>query len=182
MERLQTEEALRNSEELFQKTAEEVGEVFWCRDVIRNRMLYVSAAYEKIWEKYCESLYRQPDSFLDFVHPDDRTRVRAFLKGRGTVSELKRSIASFSQTVRFVGFVIGRFSFVIIAVRWIASPEFLRIQLPQAVGGTIPAIAKTGGAWISVRGIGPRFQQSPDRHHGKCQPRYFRNTARNAGP
>ena len=79
MQRIEAEEALRNSEELLRKTAEELGEVFWCWDAARQRLLYVNGAYETIWGRSRESLFQKPDSFLEAVHPDDRARVFAYL-------------------------------------------------------------------------------------------------------
>ena len=73
--RKQTEEALRASEERFRLIAETVEEVFWSADPSIGKMLYVSPAYERIWGRTCASLYAQPKSFLDAIHPDDRAHV-----------------------------------------------------------------------------------------------------------
>ena len=73
--RQQAEEALRASEERFRLIAETVEEVFWSADPSIGKMLYVSPAYERIWGRTCDSLYAQPKSFLDAIHPDDRSRV-----------------------------------------------------------------------------------------------------------
>lgn len=69
------EEALTDSEERFRQMAERIHEVFWMSDVEFTQMLYVSPAYEEIWGRSCESLYEQPRSFLDVVHPDDYEQV-----------------------------------------------------------------------------------------------------------
>lgn len=71
----QAEDALRDSEERFRLIAETVEEVFWSADPSIGKMLYVSPAYERIWGRTCASLYAQPTSFLDAIHPDDRVRV-----------------------------------------------------------------------------------------------------------
>src|SRR5262249_39963914 len=42
-------EALRESEEQFRQIAETIDEVFWSTSPDKNRMIYVSPAYEKIW-------------------------------------------------------------------------------------------------------------------------------------
>jgi PAS domain S-box-containing protein len=39
-------------------------------------MLYVSPAYVQIWGRSCEDLLASPQSWLEAVHPDDRSRVR----------------------------------------------------------------------------------------------------------
>jgi len=74
-ERKQAEEQLRQSEERFRQLTESITEVFWMSDPDKNRILYISPGYEKIWGRSCESLYQQPKSFLDAIHPDDRERV-----------------------------------------------------------------------------------------------------------
>ena len=40
-------------------------------------MLYVGPAYQTIWGRSCQSLYEDPVSFLQAVHPDDANRVTA---------------------------------------------------------------------------------------------------------
>lgn len=69
------ERELRESEERFRRITETIAEVFWVVDPGINTMAYVSRAYEKIWGRSRESLYNNPRSFLDAVHPDDHARV-----------------------------------------------------------------------------------------------------------
>ena len=54
--------ALRNSEEKFRQLADNINEVFWMTEPAKNKMLYVSPAYERIWGRTCESLYTLPQS------------------------------------------------------------------------------------------------------------------------
>jgi PAS domain S-box-containing protein len=76
-QRKQAEEALRHSEERFRQMAENIHEVFWMADPELTQMLYVSPAYESIWGRTCASLYAQPRSFIEAIHPDDWKRVLA---------------------------------------------------------------------------------------------------------
>jgi PAS domain S-box-containing protein len=46
------------------------------------QIIYVSPAYEQIWGRSCENLYEQPSSWLEAIHPEDRDRVEAALKGQ----------------------------------------------------------------------------------------------------
>jgi len=76
-QRTEALEGLRRSEERFRELAETIEEVFWVTDTAKQRMLYVSPAYEKIWGRPREELYRSAGLWLEAVHPDDRERVRA---------------------------------------------------------------------------------------------------------
>lgn len=73
--RKKAEEALRESEERYRQIAENIREVFWMADADLSRMIYVSPAYEKVWGKTCQSLYADPKSWAESIHPDDRQRV-----------------------------------------------------------------------------------------------------------
>lgn len=77
--RQEAERALRASEERFRQLAENIQEVFWMTDPLKNTMLYISPAYETIWGRTCASLYEHPDNWLQAMHPDDRDRVVAAL-------------------------------------------------------------------------------------------------------
>lgn len=70
-ERRQGEQALRSSEEKFRQLAENVHEVFWMMTPAADEILYVSPAYERVWERTCESLYQSPMSWAEAIHPDD---------------------------------------------------------------------------------------------------------------
>ena len=42
-----------------------------------TQLLYISPAYERVWGRSCQSLYDDPRSFLEAVHPDDQEHVRS---------------------------------------------------------------------------------------------------------
>ena len=71
----QVEEKLRESEEWFRQVVENVREVFWLRDRHTGRILYISPAYETIWGRTVEEMYRKGPSFMENVHPEDKERV-----------------------------------------------------------------------------------------------------------
>jgi two-component system cell cycle sensor histidine kinase/response regulator CckA len=76
-ERRRTEEQLRSSEERFRQITDRIGEVFWMTDPVKNEVLYVSPAYERIWDRDRSSLCADPLEWLEAVHADDRPRMRA---------------------------------------------------------------------------------------------------------
>lgn len=69
----QAEERLRESEERFRQLAENIDQVFFLRT--EEKMLYVSPAYERIFGRSCRSLYDNPDSYMEAIHPEDREKV-----------------------------------------------------------------------------------------------------------
>lgn len=74
-ERKQTEATLRESETRFRQLAESIDEVFWITNADKSTMLYVSPAYERIWGRTCDELYRSPTAWAESLHPDDATEV-----------------------------------------------------------------------------------------------------------
>ncbi|TAE59970.1 MAG: PAS domain S-box protein [Nostocales cyanobacterium] len=70
-EQKKSENALRDSEERFRQFAENSQEVILVREVESGKLLYVNPAYTEIWGKSIESLYENPDSWKDAIHPDD---------------------------------------------------------------------------------------------------------------
>jgi PAS domain S-box-containing protein len=94
-ERKRAEAALRESEGKFRQLAESINEVFWLVDLEDTEVLYVSPAYERVFGRSRESLYHEPKSWLEVVHPEDRDRVRraADEKGaRGGLDETYRVV------------------------------------------------------------------------------------------
>lgn len=74
-ERKKVEQAWRDSEEKFQLLANNINQVFWIMNGAGTEIVYVSPAYETLFGRSCESLYRNPASWRDAVHPDDRIAV-----------------------------------------------------------------------------------------------------------
>ena len=74
-ERKQSEQALQSSEEKFRQIAENICEVFWMMPPAADEILYISPAYEQVWGRSCESLYQNPMSWVDTIHPDDREQA-----------------------------------------------------------------------------------------------------------
>jgi PAS domain S-box-containing protein len=75
-----TEFALRESEEKLRQITSSLREAVWLRDTRTLAILYVNPAYESIWGRTCESLYQNPMSFLDAVHPEDKELLMAAIQ------------------------------------------------------------------------------------------------------
>ena len=76
-DRLDAENALRESEQRLRQMADSLSEVFWLSDIATGELLYVSPAYERIWGRSAASLAADPANWLASVHPADRERVAA---------------------------------------------------------------------------------------------------------
>ena len=80
-----SEESLRASELRFRQMAENIGDVFFLQNLDSSEIFYVSPAYERIWGRTCESLYADPRSWTDSIHPDDlEYSFTKFQEGRNT--------------------------------------------------------------------------------------------------
>jgi PAS domain S-box-containing protein len=76
-ERKRAEAHLKESEERFRQLAENINEVFWLVDVKNQTVTYVSPAYERIWGRAREALYRDPNEWIEVLHKEDKERVDA---------------------------------------------------------------------------------------------------------
>ena len=74
-ERKLVEYELKSSEEKFRQMTENIEEVFWIIDPKMSQLLYISPAYQKIWGCSRESLFDNPRSWIESIHPEDRKQV-----------------------------------------------------------------------------------------------------------
>ncbi|MBV7271454.1 diguanylate cyclase [Clostridium sp. PL3] len=93
-------QALEESEEKFRQLAENIDEVFWIRT--DKEMLYISPGYESIWNRSCESLYENPNSFLDSIYPDDKELVLEELKNNADNFNLEYRIIRDDENIRWI--------------------------------------------------------------------------------
>lgn len=104
LERARAETELVGSEARFRELAENVQDVFYNRDGKTGRIAYVSPYYEKIWGRSCESLYADPNSYMDAVLPEDRhVLVHADeINQAGGVSDVEYRIVSADGQIRWI--------------------------------------------------------------------------------
>ncbi|MES2116137.1 MAG: EAL domain-containing protein [Pseudomonadota bacterium] len=77
VERMRMLEDLQKSEARFRQLADNIEQVFFLTDAHESRMFYVSPTYESLWGRSCASLYAQPASWMDAIHPADLVAVQA---------------------------------------------------------------------------------------------------------
>ena len=73
------EAAIRRSERQFRQIAEKIRDVCWVGSPDFHRLDYVSPAYETIWGRSCESLYKDPLSWMENLFPQDRQVILDFI-------------------------------------------------------------------------------------------------------
>ena len=71
----QTSARLAEAIERFEQVINNITQVFWLTDVPKSQMVYISPGYEHLWGRKCEELYRDPRSWAEAVHPDDREEI-----------------------------------------------------------------------------------------------------------
>jgi|GEM_PF-1194434 len=74
-ERKLVEYELKGSEEKFRQMTENIEEVFWIIDPKMSQIIYISPGYQRIWGSSRESLFDNPRSWIESIHPEDRKNV-----------------------------------------------------------------------------------------------------------
>ena len=81
-DRLLAEEELKRSEEKFRLLAESIQEVFWMVSPETGEFLYVNQAYERVWERPCAGLYKDPDDWVQGLAAPERDAARRRIQRR----------------------------------------------------------------------------------------------------
>ncbi|HEY9623930.1 MAG TPA: PAS domain-containing protein [Crinalium sp.] len=145
----QAETALRESEARFRQLAESIGEVFWIADLEFTQILYVSPAYEKVWGQTCQSLYDQPSSLLNAIHPDDRDRALTIM-----TAQRKTGFNHEYRIVRADG-----------SIRWIweqAFPVYNDVGQPYRIAGVSQDITDRKQIEVALRESQDRLELALD--------------------
>jgi two-component system, cell cycle sensor histidine kinase and response regulator CckA len=75
----QAQQQAREQEERFLQLAETIDEVFFVMDAHNGETLYINPAYERTWGRTCQSLYDNPQSFVEPVPAGDRERLIEYM-------------------------------------------------------------------------------------------------------
>ncbi|NET24854.1 EAL domain-containing protein [Okeania sp. SIO1I7] len=72
IERQQTQDSLKSSEEKFRQIAENIRQVFWISTLDKSESIYVSPTYENVWGRSITNLEKWRETFTNSIHPLDR--------------------------------------------------------------------------------------------------------------
>ncbi|MEM1445398.1 MAG: PAS domain-containing protein [Planctomycetota bacterium] len=108
----QTQAALHESEERFRLIAENLREVFWVMDPLKQRVKYISPAVVDVLGLSPVEVYEDPAVWLESVHPDDRAEVEAaMLRVHEQDFDLTYRVNTDQGSTRYVrsrGYPVGR--------------------------------------------------------------------------
>lgn len=72
---------LEKAPNFFRIFAEKIQQVvFWARDPNCKKQIYISPSYEKIWGRSCESLYKDPSSWIETLVKEDQDLYSAEMR------------------------------------------------------------------------------------------------------
>ncbi|MCW1885652.1 PAS domain S-box protein [Luteolibacter flavescens] len=78
----EAEQALRDSETRFREMAENIGEVFYSYDIVQDRLLYMSPAYETVWGRPLGDIYADTRAYMQDILPEDRPMMEEVARKR----------------------------------------------------------------------------------------------------
>lgn len=92
-ERRHIQDALNGREMQLQQMADAIPDVVYLSTPDMGRILFVNAAYERIWGRSRDSLYERPQSWVEAIVPEDRPKVENTIRQwrAEAVSELTSS-------------------------------------------------------------------------------------------
>ncbi|TVQ08099.1 MAG: diguanylate cyclase [Leptolyngbya sp. DLM2.Bin27] len=73
------QQPLSQPEQLLLLFADYVEQLLFVRDAGSGQFLYLSSAYERIWGRPRDDLYENPNSWIDYIHPEDLPQVQSSL-------------------------------------------------------------------------------------------------------
>lgn len=66
---------LKKNEERLKQIVDNMREVFWLRDILSNKILYINPGIESIWGILCKDVYANEAMFFNPIYENDRSMV-----------------------------------------------------------------------------------------------------------
>lgn len=82
------EKNIDTSDERFRQLAENLEEIFWMTSIDGEEIIYVSPAYETIFQRKSADLYKDPKVWVSFILPEDHPKVIALFNEENLVRGL----------------------------------------------------------------------------------------------
>jgi PAS domain S-box-containing protein len=79
-ERLEAQDASRESQERLRQVTDNIHEIVWMMDASTKKIIEINRAYETITGRSLESIENDPFSYVELIHPSDRELVLAKLE------------------------------------------------------------------------------------------------------
>ena len=76
---------IAEKEELFRGITENIEEVIWVEQLSPRRVLYINPAIEQIYGITAEDAYRDPDYWMEFLHPEDKPKILDALRNNDLI-------------------------------------------------------------------------------------------------
>ena len=108
-------EGLTEGFPFLKQILQNIKQVVWLLDLSTDQILFVSPAFEDIWGRTRESLYADPFTLIQSVHPEDRVKVMSASPG-----ENRKSLSQTYRILRPDG-----------SLRWISADIFLIRENPR---------------------------------------------------
>jgi len=96
--------AAERAQRRLRELAANASDVLWIYDGAWEDLIFINSAYEDVWGQSRESLYEDPTSFLDAVHPEDREVVEDAVEraANGGSLDLEFRVQPTADSVRWV--------------------------------------------------------------------------------
>ncbi len=90
------------TEERFRLITESLQEVVWMSSANQEKMLYVSPSYEQLWGRSTDSLYDNPSTYIEGIHPEDRKRFQSELKNTDSAWNIEFRVVTPTGEIKWV--------------------------------------------------------------------------------
>ena len=103
-DQMEAEMRMRESETRFRQLADHIEAVFWMFDIQSQRIIYVSPAYETIWDRSRKALYENHADYILPILPEDQHIMLEGMKKQfaGETSDLEYRIQRSDGSIRWI--------------------------------------------------------------------------------
>jgi len=78
------QQSISESDYLLRSLAENIESVFWVTDPKKSQVYYVSPAFQDVFERSPDSIYKNSNKYIDFIHPEDKPKMIQLMQESNT--------------------------------------------------------------------------------------------------